>query len=77
MSDKFVTDTKDHFVIGQTVIAKVTNIDEEKQRILLSLKVSDCCSGNAVSESFSLVQRYFKELQEIKSLMAKRGKELV
>nr|XP_020644591.1 protein RRP5 homolog isoform X2 [Pogona vitticeps] len=72
MSDKFVTDTKDHFVIGQTVVAKVTNIDEEKQRILLSLKVSECSSDNAVSESFSLVHQYFKELQEIKSVMAKQ-----
>ncbi|NXS07016.1 RRP5 protein, partial [Neodrepanis coruscans] len=29
MSDKFVTDTKDHFVVGQTVIAKVMSTDEE------------------------------------------------
>nr|XP_008104790.1 PREDICTED: protein RRP5 homolog isoform X2 [Anolis carolinensis] len=72
MSDKFVTDTKDHFVIGQTVIAKVTNIDEEKQRILLSLKLSDCSSEDSVSQSFSLLLQYFKELQEIKSIMKKR-----
>ncbi|XP_060624305.2 protein RRP5 homolog isoform X1 [Anolis sagrei] len=72
MSDKFVTDTKDHFVIGQTVIAKVTSIDEEKQRILLSLKLSDCSSEDSVSQSFSLLQQYFKELQEIKSIMKKR-----
>ncbi|XP_042312708.1 protein RRP5 homolog isoform X1 [Sceloporus undulatus] len=72
MSDKFVTDTKDHFVIGQTVIAKVTNIDEEKQRILLSMKLSDCSSEDSVSQSFSLLQQYFKELQEIKSILSKR-----
>ncbi|KAJ7325160.1 hypothetical protein JRQ81_018180 [Phrynocephalus forsythii] len=77
MSDKFVTDPKDHFVIGQTVIAKVTNIDEEKQRILLSLKVSECSSDDVVSESFSLLHRYFKELQEIKSIMAKRDDSTV
>lgn len=76
MSDKFVTDTKDHFVIGQTVIAKVTSVDEEKQRFLLSLKVSDCSSEDSVSESFSLLFQYFKELQEIKSIMSKRGKRL-
>nr|XP_056705709.1 protein RRP5 homolog [Euleptes europaea] len=70
MSDKFVTATKDHFVIGQTVVAKVTSIDEEKQRFLLSLKVSDCSSEDSVSESFSLLLQYFKELQEI---MSKRG----
>ncbi|XP_060097704.1 protein RRP5 homolog isoform X2 [Heteronotia binoei] len=72
MSDKFVTDTRDHFVIGQTVMAKVTSIDEEKQRFLLSLKVSDCSSEDSVSESFSLLFQYFKELQEIKSIMSKR-----
>ncbi|XP_077205715.1 protein RRP5 homolog [Paroedura picta] len=72
MSDKFVTDTKDHFVIGQTVIAKVISIDEEKQRFLLSLKLSDCSSEDSVSESFSLLFQYFKELQEIKSIMSKR-----
>lgn len=76
MSDKFVTDTKDHFVIGQTVLAKVTSIDEEKQRILLSLKLSDCASGDPFSESFSLLLQYFQELQEIKNIMCKRGKRL-
>ncbi|XP_015275588.1 PREDICTED: protein RRP5 homolog [Gekko japonicus] len=77
MSDKFVTNTKDHFVIGQTVIAKVTSIDEEKKRFLLSLKVSDCSSEDSVSESFSLLFQYFKELQEIKSIMSKRDSSSV
>ncbi|XP_062988666.1 protein RRP5 homolog [Elgaria multicarinata webbii] len=77
MSDKFVTDPKDHFVIGQTVVAKVTSIDEEKQRILLSLKVSECASEDSVSESFSLFHQYFKELQEIKSIMGKRDDSIV
>ncbi|XP_061492087.1 protein RRP5 homolog isoform X2 [Rhineura floridana] len=72
MSDKFVTDTKDHFVVGQTVVAKVTSIDEEKQRILLSLKVSECFSEDSISESFSLLHQYFKELQEIENIMNRR-----
>lgn len=71
-----MTDTKDHSVIGQTVIAKVTSIDEEKQRFLLSLRLSDCSSEDSVSESFSLLSQYLKELQEIKSIMSKRGKRL-
>lgn len=69
-----MTDTKDHFVIGQTVVAKVTSVDEEKQRILLSLKLSDCSSGDPVSESFSLLHQYFQELQAIGNIMCKRGK---
>ncbi|XP_041317407.1 protein RRP5 homolog [Pyrgilauda ruficollis] len=72
MSDKFVTDTKDHFVVGQTVIAKVMSTDEEKQRVLLNLKVSECSSGDSAAESFGLLNQYFKELKEIRNLL-KRG----
>ncbi|XP_030132204.4 protein RRP5 homolog isoform X2 [Taeniopygia guttata] len=72
MSDKFVTDTKDHFVVGQTVIAKVMSTDEEKQRVLLNLKVSECSSGDSASESFDLLNQYFKELKEIRDLL-RRG----
>ena len=76
MSDKFVTDTKDHFVVGQTVIAKVMSIDEEKQRVLLNLKVSECSSGDSAAESFALLNQYFKEMKEIRNLWRRRGKRL-
>uniref|UniRef100_A0A8B9Z698 Protein RRP5 homolog n=1 Tax=Buteo japonicus TaxID=224669 RepID=A0A8B9Z698_9AVES len=76
MSDKFVTDTKDHFVVGQTVIAKVMSIDEEKQRVLLNLKVSECSSGDSAAESFALLNQYFKEMKEIRNLLRRRGKSL-
>uniref|UniRef100_A0A8C0EDT5 Protein RRP5 homolog n=1 Tax=Bubo bubo TaxID=30461 RepID=A0A8C0EDT5_BUBBB len=72
MSDKFVTDTKDHFVVGQTVIAKVMSIDEEKQRVLLNLKVSECSSGDSAAESFALLSQYFKEMKEIRNLLRRR-----
>ncbi|XP_069652986.1 protein RRP5 homolog [Haliaeetus albicilla] len=73
MSDKFVTDTKDHFVVGQTVTAKVMSIDEEKQRVLLNLKVSECSSGDSAAESFALLNQYFKEMKEIRNLLRRRG----
>ncbi|NXF33701.1 RRP5 protein, partial [Nyctibius bracteatus] len=73
MSDKFVTDTKDHFVVGQTVIAKVMSIDEEKQRVLLNLKLSECSSGDSAAESFALLNQYFKEMKEIRNLLRRRG----
>lgn len=76
MSDKFVTDTKDHFEVGQTVIAKVMSIDEEKQRVLLNLKVSECSSGDSAAESFALLNQYFKEMKEIRNLLRRRGKRL-
>ncbi|XP_067114996.1 protein RRP5 homolog isoform X2 [Osmerus mordax] len=41
MSDKFISDTTGPFQLGQTVVAKVTNLDEEKGRFLVSLKVSE------------------------------------
>lgn len=46
MSDKFVSDTTAAFKLGQTVIAKVTNLDEEKQRFLVSLKISDVITSD-------------------------------
>ncbi|NXO52983.1 RRP5 protein, partial [Aramus guarauna] len=73
MSDKFVTDTKDHFEVGQTVIAKVMSIDEEKQRVLLNLKVSECSSGDSAAESFALLNQYFKEMKEIRNLLRRKG----
>ncbi|XP_016402155.1 protein RRP5 homolog, partial [Sinocyclocheilus rhinocerous] len=41
MGDQFITDTSAVFDVGQTVVAKVTNLDEEKNRFLVSLKVSE------------------------------------
>ncbi|KAM6265093.1 protein RRP5 homolog [Spheniscus humboldti] len=77
MSDKFVTDTKDHFVVGQTVIAKVMSTDEEKQRVLLNLKLSECSSGDSAAESFALLNQYFKEMKEIRNLLRRRGEPSV
>ncbi|XP_019939596.2 protein RRP5 homolog [Paralichthys olivaceus] len=41
MTDKFLSDTAAAFQLGQTVIAKVTNLDEEKRRFLVTLKISE------------------------------------
>ncbi|XP_024914034.1 protein RRP5 homolog isoform X1 [Cynoglossus semilaevis] len=41
MSDKFISDTSVTFQLGQTVFAKVTNLDEEKRRFLVTLKISE------------------------------------
>uniref|UniRef100_A0A8C3T665 Protein RRP5 homolog n=1 Tax=Chelydra serpentina TaxID=8475 RepID=A0A8C3T665_CHESE len=73
MSDKFVTDTKDHFVVGQTVVANVTSMDEEKQRILLCLKLSEVGSEDPDTESFSLLSQCFEEMKEIRGIMSRRN----
>lgn len=41
MTDKFLPNATTAFELGQTVIAKVTNLDEEKQRFLVTLKTSE------------------------------------
>ncbi|KAM9134322.1 protein RRP5 homolog isoform 2-T4 [Pangshura tecta] len=73
MSDKFVTDTKDHFVVGQTVVANVTSMDEEKQRILLCLKLSEVGSEDPAAESFSFLSQCFEEMKEVRDIMRRRN----
>ncbi|KAG8435325.1 hypothetical protein GDO86_013327 [Hymenochirus boettgeri] len=73
VSDKFVTDIRDHFVEGQTVVAKVTNTDEEKKRFLLTLKMSECAPDDPSADSFSRLSQCFKELDLLKSFLAKKG----
>ncbi|XP_012625869.1 protein RRP5 homolog isoform X4 [Microcebus murinus] len=77
MSDKFVTSTSDHFVEGQTVVAKVTNVDEEKQRMLLSLRLSDCALGDLAATSLLLLSQCLEELQGVRSLMRSRDSVLI
>ncbi|XP_028367529.1 protein RRP5 homolog isoform X3 [Phyllostomus discolor] len=77
MSDKFVTSTSDHFVEGQTVVAKVTNVDEEKQRMLLSLRLSDCSLGDRATTSLLLLSQCLEERQGVRSLMSNRDSVLI
>ncbi|XP_023571395.1 protein RRP5 homolog isoform X2 [Octodon degus] len=77
MSDKFVTNPSDHFVVGQTVVAKVTRVDEEKQRMLLSLRLSDCRLGAASSSSLLLLSQCLEELQGVRSLLSSQDSVLV
>ncbi|XP_038614080.1 protein RRP5 homolog [Tachyglossus aculeatus] len=69
MSNKFVTEPQDHYTVGQTVTAQVTNVDEEKQRMLLSLRLSDCNPGDLAAVGFSLLRQCLEELQGVRALM--------
>ncbi|XP_052401989.1 protein RRP5 homolog isoform X1 [Carassius gibelio] len=71
MSDQFVTDTSVVFDIGQTVVAKVTNLDEEKNRFLVSLRVSELISSEEESQA-RLIQG-LKEKKAIFEMMTCRG----
>ncbi|XP_036857188.1 protein RRP5 homolog [Manis javanica] len=77
ISDKFVTCTSDHFVEGQTVVAKVTSVDEEKQRMLLSLRLSDCALGDLATTSLFLLSQCLEERQGVRSLMNSRDSVLI
>lgn len=41
MADRFISDTTASFQLGQTVLTKVTNLDEDKRRFLVTLKISE------------------------------------
>uniref|UniRef100_A0A8C7HW95 Protein RRP5 homolog n=1 Tax=Oncorhynchus kisutch TaxID=8019 RepID=A0A8C7HW95_ONCKI len=71
MSDKFVGDTAAHFQLGHTVVAKVTNLDEEKHRFLVSLKVSDVPSPERDGQARLI--RGLQERKAVMEMMASRG----
>ncbi|XP_007665837.1 protein RRP5 homolog isoform X2 [Ornithorhynchus anatinus] len=77
ISDKFVTKTQDHYTVGQTVTALVTDVDEEKQRMLLSLRLSDCNLRDPATVGFSLLCQCLEELQGVRLLMKNQDNTLI
>ncbi|XP_063818026.1 protein RRP5 homolog [Pseudophryne corroboree] len=71
VSDRFVTNVNDYFVEGQTVVAKVTNTDEEKKRFLLTLKLSECAPDDRSAESLLHLRQCVGELRLSKSLISR------
>ncbi|XP_066549502.1 protein RRP5 homolog [Amia ocellicauda] len=71
MSNKFVTNPADNFQVGQTVVARVTNLDEDKKRFLLNLKVSEVSfAGPSVEEQLAVC---LQERSTAMNMMASRG----
>lgn len=71
MTDKFIRDATTAFQLGQTVIAKVTNLDEEKRRFLVTLKISEVMSPEGDAQT-----RLINGLQERRAateMLAVRG----
>ncbi|KAI2668205.1 hypothetical protein H4Q32_004873 [Labeo rohita] len=75
MSDQFISDTKSAFDIGQTVVAKVKNVDTEKKRFLVSLKVSELTISEEGSQD-RLIQG-LKERMAVSEMMTCRGESEV
>lgn len=71
MTDKFISNTAIAFQPGQTVMAKVTNLDEEKQRFLVTLKISEvmCPEGDAQTRLINGLQ----ERRAVAETLAVRG----
>lgn len=71
MADYFISDTKVAFQLGQTVIAKVSNVDEEKQRFLITLKASEVTSP--VGDAQTRLINGLKERSAVNRVFATRG----
>ncbi|XP_019627856.1 PREDICTED: protein RRP5 homolog [Branchiostoma belcheri] len=71
VSDRFIEDCTSLFEEGQSVVAKVTEVDSEKQRFLVSLKPSECPlpaeGGTAVETLASLLSERDKAVQQLKA----------
>ncbi|XP_070711893.1 protein RRP5 homolog isoform X2 [Pempheris klunzingeri] len=70
MSDRFITDVMNAFQVGQTVVAKVTNLDEAKRRFLVTLKISEVMTpgGDAQTRLINAL----KERRAVTDMMALR-----
>uniref|UniRef100_A0A1A7XIX3 Protein RRP5 homolog n=1 Tax=Iconisemion striatum TaxID=60296 RepID=A0A1A7XIX3_9TELE len=75
MSEKFIKDTMTTFQPGQTVFAKVTNLDEEKRRFLVTLMMSEVLTPGGDAQT-----RLLNGLQERRAVnemfVLKGGREL-
>ena len=61
LADSFVSNPRDVYKSGETVMCKITNIDKEKERLLVSLKHSDV-GGEPTMSGSKLLEGYFSEL---------------
>lgn len=74
MSDKFISNTESVFQKGQTVAAKVTDMDEEKRRFLLSLKVSEVCFEEG--DSWRRLVQGLQERNAVAEMVSAKGNRL-
>ncbi|KAM9817961.1 protein RRP5 homolog isoform 2-T5 [Syngnathus typhle] len=73
ISDEFIDNIATTFQVGQTVIAKVTNLDEEKKRFLVTLQISEVTmpEGSALMRLIHAVQ----ERRAVTEMIATKAKE--
>ncbi|XP_071503484.1 LOW QUALITY PROTEIN: protein RRP5 homolog [Diadema antillarum] len=75
MADEYVSEASKIFQVGQTLRAKVTEVDLERKRFLVSLRVSECHHGDDLSGgSLTRLETYFTERDRV-GLILREKKE--
>ncbi|XP_076815143.1 protein RRP5 homolog [Clavelina lepadiformis] len=66
MADHYLASSDDHFFLGQSVVANVTSVDEEKKRFSVSLRPSEA----KIDESENRISRYYQEACDLQARAA-------
>ncbi|XP_041477321.1 protein RRP5 homolog [Lytechinus variegatus] len=73
MADEFVSDTAKLFEVGQTLRAKVTEVNAEKKRFLVSLKETDCFSDEAEPyKRLARLEAYFRDRDRAEHILKEK-----
>ncbi|CAB3976612.1 RRP5 homolog [Paramuricea clavata] len=82
LSNNYIADAAQHFEVGQSVMAKITEIDRERRRLLVSLKSCDCYPDQSDESkekrdkrSVDLLVDFIKERDEILESLRMRSKD--
>ena len=70
--DKVIADQSDMFKYGQTVVAKVIEVDKEKKRFLASLRMLDCYHGDT-EMGIDILANYLEEQHKLQNLLTDPG----
>ncbi|CAH1783995.1 unnamed protein product [Owenia fusiformis] len=71
VSDRKIPDLKSYINVGQSVTAKVIEVDEEKQRFLVSTRMSDCFHDET-KVGLHILKEYLKERKVLMDDVAKK-----
>nr|XP_002123749.3 protein RRP5 homolog isoform X2 [Ciona intestinalis]XP_018671168.1 protein RRP5 homolog isoform X1 [Ciona intestinalis] len=65
--DKYLADVNDRFITGQSVVAVVTGIEDDRKRFLVSLRLSQC----PLIDEQPIISQYSDEMKKIKKFFPK------
>ena len=73
--DKLVPDQSDMFKYGQTVVAKVIEVDKEKKRFLASLRMLDCYHGDT-GVGIDILEHHLGEQRRLQNMLTDKGTDI-